>query len=109
MRKYIYKLERTDKVNYDEYISCIVVANDEEHARIIHPDWSFMTGDPSEDRKRFDRDWAYSQSNITCQKIGTADKSMEVWVVDSNFIAGQSMLWPDNGNCHQWSPRRGHL
>jgi hypothetical protein len=34
---YIYLLKRTDPVGYDEYDSCVVVADSEEQARFINP------------------------------------------------------------------------
>jgi hypothetical protein len=36
---YLYLVERTDDLDYDEYDSVVVVANDEADARQIKQDW----------------------------------------------------------------------
>lgn len=70
----IYKLTRTDRVDYDEFDSIIVIAKNETNARKIKPS---STGTWSID------------NHILCELIGTASKSYkkEIMLLGS-FNAG---------------------
>lgn len=60
----LFKLTRTDEVNYGEFVACVVVAEDEAKARLIHPSGSnawwgvgCFTWNGSQWAKPVDRAW----------------------------------------------------
>lgn len=79
----LFLLTTTQKIDYDMYDSCVVVAKDAESARLISPDG-----------KQFDVDmcynsWATSFDQITATLIGVASDDLEAGsVVISSFNAG---------------------
>lgn len=72
----LYLLTQDENTGYDTYDSCVVVANNEEEARIISP-------------SRFDnRTWTSSE-NVKVLLIGKAHKDMILGkVVCASFNAG---------------------
>lgn len=74
----LFLLEQYDNTGYDTYSSCVVVAKNEDIARLIYPN-----------SKGFKRgDWANQPENVEVTLLGTALKGSEAGVVCSSFHAG---------------------
>lgn len=69
--KYLYLLERTDSIDYDNYDSIIVCASTADEAIKIRPEYG----------------WA-SEEYILLTKIGVAEDSVETGIVLESFNAG---------------------
>ena len=76
---YIYLIQRTDPVGWDEYIEFVVVAPDEYTARYSHPQ------SIDDDDDWIDRDQAHTL-NVT--RLGIADPGIGPGVISASFNAG---------------------
>ncbi len=79
--KYIYHVERTDEVNYDEYSNFVCCAESEDDAKNIHPGgYSDINSDDT---------GTWRESNLKVKLIGIADDSIELnSVICASFHAG---------------------
>ena len=99
---YIYLLERTDRVGYDEYDSCVVVADSEEQARFINPceyyvwsdeqqQYGFVYSDGKVEYTKYTNNgggWT-NPSTLKVTYIGEADSQLNAGdVICSSFNAG---------------------
>ena len=79
----IYLISQSVNNDYDTYDSAVVIAEDSEKARFIHPngskDWNGKKG-------KFDA-WC-DASDVTVELIGISEDSEEKWVVCASFNAG---------------------
>lgn len=82
----LYKLYRIDSIGYDEYDSCVVVAETEEAARHIHPsqyaEKEWWLGD------RAVRDYWSKPNELVCELIGTTETLVAGTIVCASFNAG---------------------
>ena len=103
----LWLLEQTDNNDYDTYDSCVVVAETEEEAKMIHPrekvvwgefideqsscrlactDWHYSFDDGYVWRNNT---WSNSPSSVTATCIGEAESSLTAGtVVCASFNAG---------------------
>ena len=87
----LYKLTQEDNDGYDTYDSCIVAAENEERAKLIHPcledsnPWTPNLFDWAWNRK--DSVWADKPENVTAELIGIAIDGTESGVILSSFNA----------------------
>lgn len=80
----IFKISQTRYNYYDTYDSAIVVAEDEDDARTIHPDDRRIPM-----RGLFHYSWANDPADVTVEYIGEADsKYIQAEVICSSFNAG---------------------
>lgn len=79
MVSYLYLVERTDKVTWDEYDSFVVCAESEDEARRVHPSGvSFFEDDMSEQSKRyFKSSWTDKIETLEVSCIGLASISLK--------------------------------
>ena len=89
MRLYLWKIERTDTVDYDEYSAAVVVAKTEAEARMIHPgnhggySWYEMTEEGG------GTSWPRKPEELKVTKLGTAAPGLTAGtVVVASFRAG---------------------
>ena len=78
---YLWKVERTDSVWYDQYDAIIVVARTEADARQIHP---YGDGQKVDDSDRFGS-WSIKPESLKVTKLGTVAR-------DSGLKAGAVVL-----------------
>lgn len=88
----IYKLENFTVTGYDTYDSCIVVANSEEEACKIHPDyidavWSESNQTWLNDGWHMSSTWC-KPSDVVVKLIGVTDLYDKPTVILSSFNAG---------------------
>ena len=85
---YIFLVQRTDKVGYDEYDSFICVANSESQARLMNPNYNEIENNLY---FNFDypyiSDWVKNPNSLVVTKIGKAD-SNQPRVILSSYNAG---------------------
>ena len=104
----LWLLEQTDNNDYDTHDSCVVVAETEEEAKMIHPDGEalYKTGFDEWDNKEktgwfsvdatsawfigfADHYWCKNPSKVTATCIGEAESSLTAGtVVCASFNAG---------------------
>ncbi len=77
----LYLLYQNEVSGYDTHDSCVVVAEDEDSARLITP-----CGLPFNDSDY--GDWARTPVGVNVKLIGTAVEGMEPGVVLASFNAG---------------------
>ena len=82
----LYLLTQDDEEGYDTWDSCVVAAEDEHKARLIHPReaWSKNSGWGSGDLSG----WAHKPENVKVLFIGIAASDIEAGVVLASFNAG---------------------
>lgn len=80
----LYLLEQSINDNYDTYDSCIVAAEGEEEAKLIHPSQYPPKGWPLTDERS---DWALPE-HVSVTLIGTAAPGIKPGVVLASFNAG---------------------
>jgi hypothetical protein len=90
MKNKLYLISQEENVGYDTYDSAVVVAPDEETAKIIDPrNWGrdniFMT---EEDWNRPYSSWCSSPDKVKVLHLGEATDDLKVGVVTSSFNAG---------------------
>lgn len=91
MVSYLYLVERTDKVTWDEYDSFVVCAESEDEARRVYPSGRmFFEDDMSEESREYFK-WCWTDKietlEVTC--IGLASVSLKNrQVICSSFNAG---------------------
>ena len=91
MVSYLYLVERTDKVTWDEYDSFVVCAESEDEARRVYPGGRmFFEDDMSEESRKYFK-WCWTDKietlEVTC--IGLASVSLKNrQVICSSFNAG---------------------
>lgn len=90
----IYKIWRDEKIEYDTYDSAIVIADNEEYARKIHPNgyavlkFGEWYNNVDNIRSAGERTWC-DVDNVKVELVGSADKTQtEPCVVLSSFNAG---------------------
>ncbi len=82
----LYLLTQTDRLGYDTYDACVVVAPDEDTARCMHPGgydppWDIdMLGGLGK--------WAFYPSTVKVQLIGVAVDGTAQGVICASFNAG---------------------
>lgn len=83
--KYLYLLTQTDNNDHDAISECIVCANNDVIARMIHPqsDAKFINGEwhgMDSNLKLWNRnsDWAKSFDTVTCKLIGYASDDINI-------------------------------
>lgn len=85
----IYKISQNANDGYDTYDSAIVVAEDEEQAKKIHPNGYMIIFDGDGTSSPFNGSWANNISEIKTEYIGMADKKFNVpQVICASFHAG---------------------
>ena len=89
----IYLLSQSVNNDYDTWDSCVVIAKDEEEARMTHPYYRFFNDDPNDEYNNWDGiDRSYGgwcdAKYVSVELIGTAADGMERQVVCSSFNAG---------------------
>ena len=78
----LYKLTQDINTGYDTYDSCVVVADNEDEARLIRPDRDEWV-------ERYQSVyWAYKPEEVTVEEIGTTDKYDKPQLICSSFNAG---------------------
>jgi hypothetical protein len=89
----IYLLSQSVNNGYDTWDSCVVIAKDEEEARMTHPYYRYFNDDPYDEYnnwngmgRNYDR-WCNAKY-VSVELIGTAVDGMERQVVCSSFNAG---------------------
>lgn len=89
----IYLLSQSANTDYDTWDSCVVIAKDEEEARMTHPYYRYFNDDPNDEynnwngiNKNYDG-WCNAKY-VSVELIGTAADGMERQVVCSSFNAG---------------------
>ena len=94
----IYLLSQSKNTGYDTWDSCVVIAKDEEEARMTHPYYRYFTDDPNDEYNNWngidrsyggwcDGGWCDAKY-VSVELIGTAANGMERQVVCSSFNAG---------------------
>lgn len=89
----IYLLSQSKNTGYDTWDSCVVIAKDEEEARMTHPYYRFFNDDPNDEYNNWDGinrnygGWCNARY-VAVELIGTAVDGMERQVVCSSFNAG---------------------
>lgn len=89
----IYLLSQSKNTGYDTWDSCVVIAKDEEEARMTHPYYKFFNDDPYDEYNNWDGingnygGWCNAKY-VAVELIGTAVDGMERQVVCSSFNAG---------------------
>lgn len=95
----IYKLSQNINNGYDTYDSCVVCAENEEEARLIHPsefvdhcddeNW-YGTDITGEEYNHYSNDWVVRTKvdKIEVEYIGKAKKGMKKGVILASFNAG---------------------
>jgi len=78
----IYRISQDGNTRYDTYDSAVVVAENEEDARSIHPDGGEF--DPNEGWPT----WCKQKEDVKVEYMGIADKSLKRGVILSSFNAG---------------------
>lgn len=79
----LFKVCRSEPCNYDEYSDFVVVAKDEEEAKIYGPEGELVDWEDEWSR------WASSHDKVTAECIGTAAKGLKRGeVICSSFHAG---------------------
>lgn len=78
----LYKLTQSSNNNYDTFDSLIVAANNEDEARLIHPN-----GEDVKWGSRYST-WAYLPEDVKVTLIGEADSTILKGIVLSSFNAG---------------------
>lgn len=76
----LYKLTQDTHAGYDTYDSCVVVAENEDEARLIRPCWS--------DWDDISSSWANNPEEVAVEEIGTTDKFDKPQVICASFNAG---------------------
>ena len=94
----IYLLSQSKNTGYDTWDSCVVIAKDEDEARMTHPYYRYFTDDPNDQYNNWngiDRGYGGWCNGGWCDAkyvdvtlIGTAVDGMERQVVCSSFNAG---------------------
>ena len=89
----IYLLSQSKNTGYDTWDSCVVIAKDEDEARMTHPYYRYFTDDPNDEYNNWDGiDISYdawcNAKYVSVELIGTAADGMERQVVCSSFNAG---------------------
>lgn len=79
----IYKVERTDSVDYDEYDSFVIIAETESVARYTHP-----AGYDIEDAARGSNSWPVLPEDIIVTLIGRSAGGIPAGVICVSFNAG---------------------
>jgi len=86
---YLYRLSQNIARGYDTYDSCVVAAQSEDEARIIHPSDYTDNGDLDRDCfPRYSDTWASRPSDVCVELIGTATDGTEAGVICASFNAG---------------------
>jgi len=80
----LYMLSQSDNTWYDTYDSCIVAAETEDAARMIHPGSGFGP----HGHGYVDKSWANSPESVSVSLIGQAKEGMEAGIVLASFNAG---------------------
>lgn len=87
----IYLIERAENayIGYDEFDSAVVIADTEEQARLMHPDWepSWSPERELEEFSDYAHDWEDSPAKVRVTLIGTAERP-ERRVICASFNAG---------------------
>lgn len=86
----LYLLTQDVNCDYDTYDSCIVAAESEDEAKLIHPrsyiwtsvGWTYHTS------KTYDCSWSNTPDQVTVTLIGTAANDVKKGVVIASFNAG---------------------
>ena len=89
----IYLLSQSKNTGYDTWDSCVVIAKDEEEARMTHPYYRYFNDDPNDEYNNWDGinrnyDGWCNAKYVSVELIGTAADGMERQVVCSSFNAG---------------------
>lgn len=89
MNLYLLSINQTQ---YDQYTEAVVVAKNEERARMIHPngDYAWLAGSwrNSKGQRETDKTWA-NPSDVSIQLLGKADRSIkDEKVICASFRAG---------------------
>ena len=79
----IFKVERTDKVGYDEYDSFVIIAESENEARVTDP-----SGKPVEDSIFSSWVKVRDLDKLIVTLIGVANEDQEPGIVLTSFNAG---------------------
>lgn len=79
----IYKVERTDNVDYDEYDSFVIIAETESVARYTHPN-----GCDIEDAGLSGNSWPVMPEDLMVTFVGRVDGNTIVGVICASFNAG---------------------
>lgn len=77
----LYLLTQAKNTDYDTYDSCVVAAETEQEAILIHP------GGGEWDNSRYSA-WAHKPEDVGCTKIGTAKDGTPAGVILASYNAG---------------------
>ena len=83
----IYKIERRDKADWDEYGSAVVFAESEEKARLIHPSLSKNNLEEWWNEREEFQNWCEPEEVIVTL-LGTAKEGSKEGVIVSSYNAG---------------------
>lgn len=79
----LYLLSQSVNNEYDTYDSCVVAAESEEEAKLIHPNgFGTMPNDGKYDS------WVRTVGEVECKYIGEAGEGIEQGVICASFNAG---------------------
>lgn len=84
----IYLLEQDVNGGYDTYDSCVVVAEDEDHARLIVPSYNNEVMKEWKDAGQPWCSWANKPEEVKVTYIGTNPEADEEEIICSSFNAG---------------------
>jgi len=90
----IYRIWRENDIGWDTYDSAIVIADNEEYARKIHPNGNAVfkfgewVGNDDNIKRNYEMEWC-DYADVEVELLGVADKTYtEPCVVLSSFNAG---------------------
>ncbi len=88
----IYKLTQDVNSGYDTYDGMIVIAKDENQARLMHPSHNNITSEEYDfsDNKypTYCSSWVTNPSDVEIELLGTAEKNSKCRIVLASFNAG---------------------
>lgn len=85
----LYLISQTENGGYDTFDSAVVVAKNEEAARHVHPQTSWLSGSSEQHWDKGTYSWANTPEEVTAQLIGRASEDQQPdTVICASFNAG---------------------
>lgn len=81
----LYLLSQTETEGYDTFDACVVVAHNEDEARMIRPGWNTWNTAQQED---YEMEWARIPESVSVKFIGVTVQYSEPQVILASFRAG---------------------
>lgn len=89
----IYKISQTENNDYDTYDSAVVCAENEEEARLMHPDGAYNYREEKSEEERWKKadrpygTWA-KKEYVKVELLGEAKEGLKIGVIIDSFNAG---------------------